>query len=221
VLTAANGREAVALLETSVIDLAILDFNMGDMDGASVLQIYRFGKLAPAPACILTADSAAATTRRLMEGGAAAVLHKPIDLATLRQAISQLLSAGPAPDQKAHDASICIDASAIAELRELGRDDIFFEQVLNTAAADIETLCKALAAALRKHDLAATRNKAHALKGVSVSVGAVQLCSIATRLTQLVQADLVREDAALLAEIGAVSAQTVSALRGMLKSPAA
>ena len=221
VLTAANGREAVALLETSVIDLAILDFNMGDMDGASVLQIYRFGKLAPAPAYILTADSAAATTRRLMEGGAAGVLHKPIDLATLRQAISHLFSAGPAPCPEAHSADVCIDASTIAELRALGYDDIFFEQVLNTAAADIETLCAILATALRNQDLAATRDRAHALKGISLSVGAVQLCSIATHLTHLVQADLERDGTALAAEIGTARLQTVSALRSMVKSPAA
>lgn len=221
VLTAANGREAVALLETSVIDLAILDFNMGDMDGASVLQIYRFGKLAPAPAYILTADSAAATTRRLLEGGAAGVLHKPIDLATLRQAISHLLSAGPALSAQDHGAAACIDASTIAELRELGCDDLFFEQVLRTAADDIETLCAVLATALRKQDLAATRDRAHALKGVSVSVGAVQLGSIAARLTHLVEADFAHGSAAMLAEIGAASTQTVIALRGMTKSPAA
>ena len=218
VLTAANGREAVALLETSIIDLAILDFNMGDLDGASVLQVYRFGKLAPAPAYILTADSAAATTQRLMEGGAAGVLHKPIDLATLRQAISHLFPTGSATGQKACSANQCIDAATIAELRELGRDEIFFEQLLNTAAADIETLCIILVTALRNHDLAATRDKAHALKGISGSVGAVQLCSIATRLTHVVQADLEREGAALATEIGAASVQTVSALRSMIQS---
>jgi hypothetical protein len=49
----------------------------------------------------------------------------------------------------------------------------------------------------------------------------VQLCSIATHLTHLVQADLEREGTALAAEIGAARLQTVSALRSMVKSPAA
>ncbi|MET0961991.1 MAG: ATP-binding protein [Noviherbaspirillum sp.] len=114
VLAASNGREAVHLLNTCAVGLAILDFNMGDMDGASVLQLYRFGTLAPAPVYVLTADSTAATARRLMDGGAAGVLHKPVDLPTLRQAISLLFSAGAPLFVKGCSPGICIEASRIA-----------------------------------------------------------------------------------------------------------
>ena len=216
VLTAANGLEAVRLLQTAEVDLAILDFNMGELDGASVLQIYRFGSLNPAPAYILTADNAPATTRRLMESGAAGVLHKPVALATLRQAISHLFSAGPAPWQNASPAGPCIDKSTIADLKSLSSDTTFFEQVLHTAAADIDTLCALLSKAIRERDLDVTCAKAHALKGLSVAVGAVQLSSIATRLMHIVQADLEREGAALIVEIDAASARSVSALRSLV-----
>jgi two-component system sensor histidine kinase RpfC len=219
VVTAASGRAAIQLLGDTPIDLAILDFNMGDMDGASVLQIYRFGTLDPAPAYILTADNAAATARRLMDSGAVGVLHKPIDLATLRKAISHVFSAGPAPRQEGVAASQYIDQAAMADLRDLGDDPAFFEQLLSTAASDLEVLCAILSEAILGRDLDTTRNKAHALKGISVSVGAVQLSSIATRLTHIVQADLHRDGAALAEEIGRTAAHSIKALHDQIPAP--
>jgi len=192
---------------------------MGDMDGASVLQIYRFGTLAPVPAYILTADNAPATARRLMDCGAAGVLHKPVDLATLRQAISHVFSAGPAPRQDGLAAVQYIDQGAMADLRELGDDTRFFEQLLGTAATDLEMLCALLTEAVLQNDLDQTRAKAHALKGISVSVGAVRLSSIATRLMHIAQADLQREAAALATEIGKTAAHSIASLRSQLLSP--
>jgi two-component system sensor histidine kinase RpfC len=218
VVTAANGRQAIDQLAASAVDLAILDFNMDDMDGASVLQVYRFGTLDPVPAYILTANNAPATARRLMDSGAAGVLHKPIDLATLRQAISHVFSAGPAPRQDGLLAGQYIDQDAMAELRELGSDMVFFEQLLGTAAADIEAICAVLIESILREDLQKTRDKAHALKGISVSVGALQLSSIATRLMHIVQADLHREGAALAAEIGRTAAHSIGSLRRQMMS---
>jgi two-component system sensor histidine kinase RpfC len=219
VTTAANGREAIALLGTAPIDLAILDFNMGDIDGASVLQIHRFGTLDPVPAYILTADNAPATARRLMDTGAVGVLHKPIGLATLRQAINHVFAAGPAPRQEGLAAVQYIDQATMTDLRALGDDPLFFEQLLGTAAADIEALCAILDEAILRQDLGTTRAKAHALKGISVSVGALQLSSIATRLTHIVQADLQRESAVLVAEIGRAATHSISSLRSLMLSP--
>lgn len=216
VVTAANGRQALDHLAASTVDLAILDFNMGDMDGAAVLQIYRFGTLEPVPTYILTADNAPATERRLMDNGATGVLHKPIDLATLRQAISHVFSAGPAPRRDGPLAVQFIDQDAMTELRELGSDSAFFEQLLGTAAADIEALCAVLVESILRQDLGKTQDKAHALKGISVSVGALQLSSIATRLMHVVQADLHREGAALATELGRTATHSIGSLRSQL-----
>jgi two-component system sensor histidine kinase RpfC len=219
VTTAVNGREAIELLRTAPIDLAILDFNMGDIDGATVLQIHRFGTLEPVPAYILTADNAPATARRLMDTGAAGVLHKPIGLATLRQAINHVFSAGPAPRQEGLAPVQYIDQATMADLRALGDDPLFFEKLLGTAAADIEALCVILSEAILRQDMGTTRTKAHALKGISVSVGAVQLSSIATRLTHIEQADLQREGAALAADIARTATHSISSLRSLMLSP--
>jgi len=220
VLTAATGRETIHLLGTASIDLAFLDFNMGDIDGAAILQIYHFGKLDPAPAYILTADATSATARRLMDCGATGVLHKPIDVDTLRQAISHLFAADLPPSQTRLQPSTsdCIDERAIAGLKELGNDDGFLERVLNTAMSDIDVLCKVLIEAIRNQDLAAVRNRAHALMGISTSVGTVQLCAIATRLAHIGHAELVRDWLVLTGDLTAASGRSILALRTIVLS---
>jgi two-component system sensor histidine kinase RpfC len=220
VLTAVDGRTAIDLLSTSAIDLAFLDFNMGNIDGATVLQVYRFGKLNPAPTYILTADVTADTARRLMDSGATGVLHKPVDINTLRQAIRSLFTPAlpPSPAWPKPRVIDCIDECAIAGLKELGNDGGFLGRVLNTAVADIDTLCNTLVEAVRRRDLAVVRDRAHALIGVSISVGAVQLCAIATRLVHLGDEELRRDSLALAGDVAAASAQSIVALRNIVRA---
>jgi two-component system, sensor histidine kinase RpfC len=224
VLTAVDGRSAIDLLSSSAIDLAFLDFNMGDIDGATVLQIYRFGKLNPAPTYILTADATADTARRLMNSGATGVLHKPVDIDTLRQTIRYLFAAALPSSQAWSKPCVggCIDECAIAGLKELDNDSGFLGRVLNTAVADIETLCNTLVVAVRKRDLAVVRDRAHALMGISISisVGAVQLCAIATHLAHLSHAELWRDSLVLAEDIATVSEQSIVALRNIVRASA-
>jgi two-component system, sensor histidine kinase RpfC len=105
------------------------------------------------------------------------------------------------------------------ELRELGPDPLFFDQLLGTAATDIETLCAVLCVSILTQNLGATRDKAHALKGIAVSVGAVRLSMIATRLIYMAPADLHREGAALVDEIGLTATHSIRSLRGLMLSP--
>jgi two-component system sensor histidine kinase RpfC len=222
VLTASSGQEAVRLLSSTEIDLAFLDFNMGDIDGATALQIYRFGKLAPAPTYVLTADNTSATTRRLIDSGAAGVLHKPISLETLRRAVSQQFCAdaerATVPQENLID---WIDDTVIANLKELGsNDDGFVSRVVNTALTDIRLLSNDLTAALKLQDLPSVLDKAHAIKGVAVSVGAVRLAALAARMSQMEQPGIQQNRLALITEIAEVTMQSMQALRGVVQSRA-
>jgi two-component system sensor histidine kinase RpfC len=221
VLTASSGQEAVRLLSSKEIDLALLDFNMGDIDGANALQIYRFGKLSPAPAYILTADNTSATTRRLIDSGAARVLHKPISLEALRRAVSQQFCADAACATASQENPIdWIDNTVIANLKELGSNDDFVARVVNTALADIRLLSNDLTAALKKQDLPSVLDKAHAIKGIAVSVGAVRLAALAARMSQMEQPSIEQDRLALITEIAEVTMQSMQALRGVVQSPA-
>lgn len=221
VITASSGQEAVRLLSSIKIDLAFLDFNMGDIDGATALQIYRFGKLAPGPTYILTADNTSATTRRLIDSGAAGVLHKPISLEALRRAVSQQFPADAAGAATSPENQIAwIDNTVIASLKELGSNDDFVTRVVNTALTDIRSLSNDLTAALKKQDLPSVLDKAHAIKGIAVSVGAVRLAALAARMSQMEQPGIEQDRLALITEIADVTMQSMQALRGVVQSPA-
>jgi len=221
VITASSGQEAVHLLGSTKIDLAFLDFNMGDIDGATALQIYRFGKLAPAPAYILTADNTSATTRRLIDCGAAGVLHKPISLEALRRAVSQQFSADAAGASSAQTSQVdWLDDTVIANLKELDSNDNFVARVVNTALMDIRSLSNDLTAALKEQDLPSMLDKAHAIKGIAVSVGAVRLAALAARMSRMEQPGLERDRMALITEIDEVTVQSMQALRGVVQSAA-
>lgn len=88
VTAVASGEGALHCLAESDFDAIFLDFNMSDIDGASVYQLYRFGKIQTAPTFFITADTSAATSERLLATGASGLIHKPITFQKLRVALA-------------------------------------------------------------------------------------------------------------------------------------
>jgi two-component system chemotaxis response regulator CheY len=98
VLTAANGREALALAETCVPDVLVTDVVMPRLDGFGLVGAVR--RLYPdVPVIIMTGD-ATYQNRPIedlaVEVGAVATFMKPFDLADLHQAVRRVVSAGEA-----------------------------------------------------------------------------------------------------------------------------
>jgi len=236
VVTAQNGADALEALSSRDFDVIFLDFNMEDMDGATVLQIYRFGRIQSAPAFFLTADATAATAAKLRDTGAVGVLHKPISAQELRQAIAQVCGAGPGlpeqfpgvPAQAArHTAAPSppplapvptqyIDHRVLDGIGSTSERPEFLADVLGSAITDIERNSDALAHALAAQDSARVRAAAHALKGVCSSIGATRLEALANRLMRASAEELVQQGARLNADIVETSRQSVAALRNAL-----
>jgi CheY-like chemotaxis protein len=86
VATAANGNEAVAILESEKVDLVVTDLRMPEMDGFELIAWLRrtFPQL---PVIVMTAYLSEST--RL--GAGLDVLEKPFDLAILKKRASDLL----------------------------------------------------------------------------------------------------------------------------------
>lgn len=87
VATAANGHEAVAILEAEKVDLVVTDLRMPEMDGFELIAWLRRG-FPHLPVIVMTAFRAE-TAGRLDRG--LEVLEKPFDVGDLKRKVSDLL----------------------------------------------------------------------------------------------------------------------------------
>ena len=89
---AADGHAALALLEAQPFDLVLMDVRMPGMDGfEAVRAIRRMGSgIAATPVVIVTGDVTDETARQAAACGANDVLHKPVELTKLLDAVARI-----------------------------------------------------------------------------------------------------------------------------------
>lgn len=80
---AANGQEAIEMLEQAEPDAIILDVLMPVMDGLAFLRWLREKRLSKVPVLVLTCLNKRSIAVEALIGGATEVLSKPISLQTL------------------------------------------------------------------------------------------------------------------------------------------
>jgi CheY-like chemotaxis protein len=88
VVTAANGREALSLLDSEAVDLVLTDLRMPEMDGFELLAHLR-RSFPGLPVIIMTALGSAETDGRL---GSVELFTKPFDVPSLKRKISEMLA---------------------------------------------------------------------------------------------------------------------------------
>jgi CheY-like chemotaxis protein len=91
VVTAANGIEAVAVLEAEPVDIVLTDLRMPDMDGFELLAFLRRNHPA-VPVILMTALGSADTSARLATAGSFECLAKPFHLPDLKRKIAEMLA---------------------------------------------------------------------------------------------------------------------------------
>ena len=93
VIEAKDGAQALECLGTEIIDLALMDINMPDMDGytltAKIKAMPKFSKL---PIVAVTANVMRGDRERSLEAGCDGYIQKPIDIDTLSQQIERFLT---------------------------------------------------------------------------------------------------------------------------------
>ena len=86
VLTASNGKEAVQILESNVIDFVVTDLNMPILDGIELLA-YMSAHFPTIPAIAMTAFSTPEVEKKLKKMGTLRILDKPINLDMLAHTV--------------------------------------------------------------------------------------------------------------------------------------
>ncbi len=93
VVEAANGREAMEVIEGFCPDLILMDLNMPEVDGLTATQtIRRYGeKCAGVPIIAITAFDTIGIEEAAREAGCNAYIKKPLDMPQLEKTVSSFL----------------------------------------------------------------------------------------------------------------------------------
>ena len=90
--TAMQGRLGVSLAREHRPDLILLDLNLADISGRDVLAELKVDpRTAPIPVLMISADASPGQIQRLLDGGAAGYLTKPLDVPQFLGEIDRLL----------------------------------------------------------------------------------------------------------------------------------
>lgn len=190
-----NGDEMLDALEQRNFDLVITDLNMAGMSGTDALKVYRFTQPDDTSTrfILFTADATLSAREAARDAGFDAFLTKPIDAATLFNTIERILNLAPntgaqwmnnalnnpaniTPELEAD--STQLDVNTLKELEKIGAgDELFMHRLLRNYLADSIKLIYKIEAAAKQKQFGELYDHCHALKGNSLSVGAVQVAA--------------------------------------------
>ena len=196
---AGDGEQALNLLESDAIDLAIVDMHMPRFTGLDVLRQLRYMQAGgrQTPVIVLSADATAQAKRDAIEAGAPAFLTKPVMVARLLETIADLTSPGRLVQaRQAVEASRPSMSSAVLEeLAGMQLGDAFLREFVEQCIKDADACLVQLRSQSAVRAWADCRETAHALKGIADNLGAQM---VSERCQQIMRAS----DEALGKELG-------------------
>lgn len=233
-----NGDEMLDLLEQRKFDLVITDLNMAGMSGIDALKTYRFTQPNDKATrfILFTADATVSARESASDAGFDAFLTKPIEAAKLFNTIESILNLAPntaaewmnsalnnpvniVSDLEADNTQL--DLHTLIELEKIGAgDELFMHRLLRNFLADsLKLIYKIEAAAKQKHfgDL---HDYCHALKGNSLSVGALQLAIITETIGNLNASMPITQTMEMLDTLNGDFAKLTIAVEDYLRRPA-
>ena len=195
-VVAADGREALEALEHEAFDVVLMDGSMPVMDGYEAAREIRRRQTdggARVPIIALTAHVVGEVAEAWRSAGMDGVLHKPFTLSALAAALGAVLTpsetAKTAAPSNTPDAAEPADADLIdpvvaqelAQMASAGRPD-FVERIRRLYRENAPPAAKAVIDAGEAADPEAVARAAHALKSMSLNIGARAVADLAARI---------------------------------------
>lgn len=182
VVTVHDGEQALDVLASGAVDIAILDVNMPLLSGIETARLHLFSARPEirVPILGLTADGTPETAAQCLAAGMAACLVKPLRSAALLDALDKVLASRErdqtgrrpmTPRPISTESTPPLDLQALADLAEVG-GEAFVAGVVRDFIEDTERIIAQLQAALMADDLTKFRAQAHALCSSATNVGA-------------------------------------------------
>jgi two-component system sensor histidine kinase RpfC len=236
---AADGDEALDLLDRMRFDIVLMDMNMPAVSGLDVARMYRFTHTdrPHLPIVALTAEATEAARRQCADAGMDAFLTKPVDPQELFATIDRLVGAdrpesvqsesvqsdsGHPDPSRGLDPSILtetgfeepsIDVVALDRLRSVDDDPLFVTQIAEEFLHDAEDLLIELEHSWACGDLHAFKDHAHSLRSSASYVGASRMVRLLLYCRDVSRETLAEEGYHRVREIQAEFARVRAALR--------
>jgi two-component system, sensor histidine kinase and response regulator len=190
VVVANNGREALAILEMSSIDVVLMDIQMPEMDGFAATATIRerekiTGKHLPIVA--LTAHAMEGDRERFLDAGMDGYLSKPIRAQELEATLAGF--ARPSSEQKIpakparESPSVSLDEEDLLE--RLDGDLALLSELTEVYREDYPLQLQLARQALSSGDEEGLKRAAHSLKGSLGNLAANNACGMAASLEEL------------------------------------
>ncbi len=192
---AEDGAQAVDLLRVQTFDLVLMDGSMPVMDGFEATAAIRAEEAAAGrartPILALTAHVVGSAANAWRDAGMDGVIHKPFTVGDLARALNSHCgrfareAAAPAPpapapeDRAADDLFDPVIREELAAMARNGRPD-FVARVEALYAANAPARLLDLQSAVSAGDLDGAARAAHALKSMSLSLGAAAVARMAS-----------------------------------------
>jgi CheY-like chemotaxis protein len=219
---AANGKAAVTMVEMVPYDVVFMDCEMPEMDGfAATVEIRRReGDRRHVPIVAMTAKAADGDRKRSLQAGMDDYLSKPFQPEELRMMLERWrpktaqANASVVPEEApiveakgkeevSNDSSPALDPERLQMLQTLARrakPGLYQQLLQNFQTAAVQRIAT-LREAITKEDSASLRQASHALKGVSLNIGAHGVGAICQQLEDLGDAQTVVGAAPLIEEL--------------------
>ena len=223
VAVAANGREAIAMLELAPYDIVFMDCEMPELDGfaatAEIRQRSADGRHIPIIA--MTARAIRGDRERCLAAGMDDYISKPVHLEDLRAALARWFSAplpsGAAVLPSAASAAAIpapLDSVATARLRELATaaNPAVLAEIYAAFLASAVPYIAAIHAGVAAHAASTVQHAAHAFKGASASIGAKPLAELLRQLEALSAADRLADAGPIVAQLEQKFSQVKTAI---------
>ncbi|MGF7211012.1 two-component system sensor histidine kinase RpfC [Skermanella aerolata] len=240
---AADGDEALDLLDRMSFDIVLMDMNMPAISGLDVARMYRFTHTdhPHLPIVALTAEATEQARRQCADAGMDAFLTKPVDPKALFATIDRLvggqpaepgtLRPEPASDERHPESPLpeapdladsgtnagtnepSIDVAALDKLRSVDDDPSFIAQIADEFLHDAEDLLIELEHAWACGDLYAFKDHAHSLRSSASYVGASRMVRLLLYCRDVSRETLAEEGYRRVREIQAEFARVRTALR--------
>ena len=216
-----DGEQMLDLLEQDIFDIALMDINMPGLSGLEASKLYRFShpEARQIPIIALTADATDDAKKLSEEAGMDAHLTKPVDAERLLLTMDMLVAAKQEQSPRADAAETrtgadvsdisghpqfdtlaepAVEARLLQELRELGGDDDFFEELIKDFVVDAASLLDEMAATQRASALAEFKDHAHALRSSAANIGALRLHKMLLDLREIGKSELASDGAGIV-----------------------